>query len=156
MHRFRTRRLRAGRPARLRTLEACPPSPSIVPWRPAPSRVPAFEFVLDWYAQHLPEFAVRTVDTDDDVFVLAACRNRGIGAAELDEVVVINDADTLPEPEALRAAVAAAAHERSRAPALHGVPLARRARATPQLRAGVAGRGLRRSTSCSAPAPACT
>ena len=50
----------------------------IVPWRPAPSRVPAFEFVLDWYARDLPEFRVQTVDTDDDVFVLAACRNRGI------------------------------------------------------------------------------
>lgn len=80
----------------------------IVPWRPSPSRVPAFEFLSAWYAEHLPEFAVRTIDTDDDVFVLAACRNLGIAAADLDEVVVVNDADTLPEPEALRAAVAAA------------------------------------------------
>ena len=80
----------------------------IVPWRPAPSRVPAFEFVLDWYARRLPEFAVKTVDTDDDVFVLAACRNLGIASADPDEVVVVCDADTLPEPEPLRAAVAAA------------------------------------------------
>jgi len=90
-----------------------PPAPFpavsvIVPWRPAASRVPAFEFLRAWYAEHLPEFSVRTLDTDDDVFVLSACRNRGIGAAGLDEVVVVNDADTLPEPEALRAAVAAA------------------------------------------------
>ena len=80
----------------------------IVPWRPAPSRVPAFEFVLDWYARRLPEFVVKTVDTDDDVFVLAACRNLGIASADPDEVVVVCDADTLPEPEPLRAAVAAA------------------------------------------------
>ena len=38
-----------------------PPAPLpsvtvIVPWRPAPSRVPAFDFVLDWYARRLPEF----------------------------------------------------------------------------------------------------
>ena len=52
----------------------------IVPWRPAPSREPAFEFLLEWYARLLPEFFVQTVDTDDDVFVLAACRNRGIQA----------------------------------------------------------------------------
>jgi hypothetical protein len=41
--------------------------------------------------------------------VLSACRTRGIAAAASDEVVVVNDADTLPEPDALRAAVAAAA-----------------------------------------------
>ncbi|MGC5224801.1 hypothetical protein ACPW96_19720 [Micromonospora sp. DT81.3] len=81
----------------------------VVPWRPAPSRIPAFDFVRSWYVRHLPEFALRPVDTDDDVFVLAACRNLGVGGAGLDEVVVINDADTLPEPAALRAAVAAAA-----------------------------------------------
>jgi hypothetical protein len=80
----------------------------IVPWRPAPSRVPAFEFVVDWYARLLPEFRVQTIDTDDDVFVLAACRNRGIAAHDPDEVVVVCDADTLPQPEPLRAAVAAA------------------------------------------------
>lgn len=80
----------------------------VVPWRPAESRVPAFEFVMDWYARHLPEFRVRTVDTHDDVFVLAACRNRGIAASDPDDVVVVNDADTLPEPDALREAVSAA------------------------------------------------
>ena len=89
-----------------------PPSPGpvtvIVPWRPAPSRVPAFDFVLEWYARYLPEFQVRTVDTEDDVFVLAACRNLGIAMADPDEVVVVCDADTLPEPAPLRAAVEAA------------------------------------------------
>ena len=80
-----------------------PPAPLpsvsvIVPWRPAASRVPAFEFLRGWYAEHLPEFSVRALDTDDEVFVLSACRNRGIGAAALDEVVVVNDADTLPDP----------------------------------------------------------
>jgi hypothetical protein len=85
-----------------------PPVSVIVPWRPAPSRLPAFDFVLDWYARYLPEFAVQTVDTEDDVFVLAACRNRGIAAHDPDEVVVVCDADTLPDPEPLRAAVEAA------------------------------------------------
>jgi hypothetical protein len=85
-----------------------PPVTVIVPWRPAPSREPAFAFLLDWFARHMPEATVHTVDTDDDVFVLAACRNRGIAAHDPDDVVVVCDADTLPEPEPLRAAVAAA------------------------------------------------
>ena len=81
----------------------------IVPWRPAPSRIPAFDLLQRWYAAELPEFVLRTVDTSDVPFNLAACRNRGVAAAGPDEVVVVNDADTLPEPEPLRAAVAAAA-----------------------------------------------
>lgn len=80
----------------------------IIPWRPAPSRVPAFEAITRWYAREFPELTVQTVDTDDDVFVLAACRNRGVAAAGPDDVVVINDADTIPEPRALREAIAAA------------------------------------------------
>lgn len=81
----------------------------IVPWRSAPSREPAFAQLQQWYTVHLPEFVLRTIDTDDVAFSLAACRNLGIGAAGIDEVVVVNDADTLPEPGPLRAAVVAAA-----------------------------------------------
>lgn len=80
----------------------------VIPWRPAPSRVTAFDALTTWYAREFPEFRVQTVDTDDDVFVLAACRNRGIAVASLDDVVIVNDADTVPEADALRAAVAAA------------------------------------------------
>lgn len=80
----------------------------VIPWRPAPSRVGAFEFVTAWYADNVPEAELTTIDTPDDVFVLAACRNRGVDGIEADEVVVINDADTIPEPAALREAVAAA------------------------------------------------
>lgn len=80
----------------------------VIPWRPAPSRVSAYEFVTDWYARNVPEATVRPIDTDDDVFVLAACRNRAVASVPADEVVVIGDADTFPEVDALRAAVAAA------------------------------------------------
>lgn len=81
----------------------------VLPWRSAPSRIPAFEQVVAWYARHLPELSITTVDTDDDPFVLAACRNRAIREAPDGAVVVINDADTLPEVAPLRAAIAAAA-----------------------------------------------
>lgn len=80
----------------------------VLPWRPAPSRIPAYERVRAWYAQHLPELTVTTVDTDDDPFVLAACRNKAMQDAARDAVVVVGDADTLPEPGPLRAAIAAA------------------------------------------------
>lgn len=85
-----------------------PPFTVVIPWRSAPSRVSAYEFVTAWYAEHVPEATVRAIDTDDDVFVLAACRNRAIASVPADEVVVVNDADTFPEADALRAAVAAA------------------------------------------------
>jgi hypothetical protein len=80
----------------------------VLPWRPAPSRIPAYERVRDWYAVQLPELEVTTIDTDDQPFVLAACRNKAMRDAADDTVVVIGDADTLPEPAPLRAAIEAA------------------------------------------------
>lgn len=71
--------------------------------------MPAFERVVAWYHEHLPELQVVTVDTDDTPFVLAACRNKAMREAPDAAVVIINDADTLPEVGALRAAIAAAA-----------------------------------------------
>jgi hypothetical protein len=80
----------------------------VIPWRPAPSRLEPFQRVWDWYATHLPEARLRTVDTDDDVFVLAACRNEAVRTAPDGAVVVMTDADTLPEIQPLRRAIAAA------------------------------------------------
>ena len=80
----------------------------VIPWRPAPTREPAYAFVTDWYARHVPEATVRAIDTADDVFVLSACRNEAVRSVPPGEVVVINDADTFPEVNVLRAAVEAA------------------------------------------------
>lgn len=52
----------------------------VIPWRPAPTREGAYAFVTDWYARNVPEATVRAIDTDDDVFVLAACRNEAVRA----------------------------------------------------------------------------
>ncbi len=58
----------------------------------------------------MPDATIRTVDSHDAVFNLSQCRNLGVrGVDDPSEVVVINDADTLPEPTALREAIAAAA-----------------------------------------------
>jgi hypothetical protein len=80
----------------------------VIPWRPKPDREQALADVRAWYAQHVPDATIRLVDTDDAVFNLARCRNTGAASVDPDDVVVLNDADTLPEHDALLAAVAAA------------------------------------------------
>ncbi|MFJ4045317.1 hypothetical protein ACIPV2_06190 [Microbacterium sp. NPDC089987] len=84
----------------------------VIPWRPAPSRMDAYQRVIAWYRQTLPEVPLETVDTGDVPFVLAACRNSAMRDAAQDEVVVVGDADTIPEREPLIAAIRAAAESR--------------------------------------------
>ncbi len=81
----------------------------VIPWRPAPSRLEAFDRVVGWYQENLRGVAVETIDTDDVPFVLAACRNAAMRDAPPDTVVVIGDADTIPERAPLLAAIRAAA-----------------------------------------------
>ena len=80
----------------------------VIPWRPQPSRVPVFETVVAWWRANLPEAEIVPVDTDDVPFALARCRNVGLAVRPDDEVVVVADADTLPQVGPLREAVAAA------------------------------------------------
>jgi hypothetical protein len=81
----------------------------LIPWRPQPTRIAAFEAVTAWYAENVPDATVHTIDSPDPVFNLAQCRNLGIASvADPHDVVVINDADTLPERAALESAIAAA------------------------------------------------
>lgn len=81
----------------------------IIPWRPQPSRLAALDTVLDWYRANLPGADIRLVDSVDPVFNLAQCRNSGIASVDDPaEVVIVNDADTLPELPALLAAVESA------------------------------------------------
>ena len=82
----------------------------IVPWRRTPTRESAYDWVIDWYRRALPDARIISVDSDDELFNLARCRNLGIAEVmDPDEVVVISDADTFPEPTALGAAILAAA-----------------------------------------------
>ncbi|MBD8013126.1 hypothetical protein AB0O65_06545 [Microbacterium sp. NPDC077391] len=86
-----------------------PPVRIVIPWRPSPSRLDAYERVIAWYREALPQVPLETVDTGDVPFVLAACRNTAMRNAAADEVVVVGDADTIPEREPLIAAIRAAA-----------------------------------------------
>jgi hypothetical protein len=82
----------------------------LIPWRPQPSRVPAFDTVVAWYRGVFGDVDIRTIDSEDEVFNLARCRNLGIAlVGNPDQVVIINDADTIPEREALLEAVHGAA-----------------------------------------------
>lgn len=81
----------------------------IIPWRPQPSRLVALDAVTDWYRSEFAAVDIRLVDSADEIFNLAQCRNLGLASAgDPDEVVVVGDADTIPEVGSLRAAIVAA------------------------------------------------
>jgi hypothetical protein len=84
-----------------------------VPWRPQPHRVYAHDLTIARYRGLLPDADVVDVDTDHEPFCLAACRNEIVRRAEAGghDVVVLADADTLPEREPLVAAIHGAASD---------------------------------------------
>lgn len=83
----------------------------LIPWRPQPSRLAAIDAVVDWYVHNVAGVDIRTIDSDDEIFNLARCRNLGIDSIEdAGQVVIINDADTIPQLAPLLQAVAAAEH----------------------------------------------
>lgn len=81
-----------------------------IPWRPTPDRLRAFEYVTAWYRQHLPEAPLVCADAGGERFSRAGSRNSCVAAAERlgADVVVLGDADTVPDERALRDAIAAA------------------------------------------------
>lgn len=80
----------------------------VIPWREQASRRYAKHLVLSWYEENFPGAALYLPDTDHDPFNLAACRNAGVRRASGHDVVVVNDADTIPEKAALQSAIEAA------------------------------------------------
>jgi hypothetical protein len=81
-----------------------------IPWRETPERKVAYDFVVAWYRQQLPDAPLVAADSGHDPFSRAASRNLCVRLAEDNgaDVVVVNDADTVPDPAALRAAIDAA------------------------------------------------
>jgi hypothetical protein len=77
-----------------------------IPWRPEPSRIDAFAETFNWYQTH--GFSVVTGEFTDRVetrFNLSATRNHLIRDVLTSDVMVISDADTIPELEPLLAAI---------------------------------------------------
>src|SRR5690606_21460484 len=88
----------------------------VIPWRPQPDRVANYEYVCDWFRRHLPDADLIPVDTPHVPFNAAACRNEGVRQAGHTDVVVISDADVIPDPDALNAAIRAAGDGRIHMP----------------------------------------
>jgi hypothetical protein len=78
-----------------------------VPWRAQPHREYAYDLTTARYRELLPEALIVNVDTRHEPFCLAACRNEGVRISEAlgYDLVVLGDADTLPEPAPLLAAI---------------------------------------------------
>lgn len=86
----------------------------VIPWRPQPSRIPAFEFVYGWYQANFPDSNIYLMDDKPgEKFNLSASRNDGVRIAEKIgcDVVVISDADTFPEIETLKKTIDAAMND---------------------------------------------
>lgn len=72
-----------------------------LPWRPQPSRIPAFQFTAAWWESH--GFTVHTIDSGDEPFSLAATRNLAVDRAS--GPLIICDADTVGTIDSIREAL---------------------------------------------------
>lgn len=79
----------------------------VIPWRTQESRKYAFRIVTEWYQENLPEADIIAVDDGRVPFCLSGTRNLGVRQAEAAgaDIVILNDADTVPELSALRFAI---------------------------------------------------
>lgn len=82
----------------------------VIPWREKKDRRYAFEIVRSWYLDNLPYANIILSDDGKKDFCLAGCRNFGVKVAEDSgaDVVIINDADTIPEKYSLLESIDAA------------------------------------------------
>lgn len=71
----------------------------VIPWRETPQRIKPLQKVLSWYEQNFSDFVVVLSDSDGERFNLSRARNLGVERAkELGaNIIVLNDADTIPE-----------------------------------------------------------
>jgi predicted glycosyltransferase involved in capsule biosynthesis len=79
----------------------------VIPWRSHPSRIPAFEKVIEIYKAKFPEFEIIVSDSSGEDFNLSQARNLGAKKA-IDlghDLVIFNDADFFSDPEVLERAI---------------------------------------------------
>lgn len=78
----------------------------VIPWRPEPSRIAAHDRVLAWWLDH--GYTVVHVDSDPHAdFNLSQARNNGVRVVEEAGcgVVIVADADTIPQQDVIREAI---------------------------------------------------
>lgn len=79
----------------------------VIPWKPAPSREKPLKAVLDWYKTNLPDIEIIFANASEDMWLPSASRNIGVKRAQeaRADVVIMNDADTIPEISSLLEAI---------------------------------------------------
>jgi hypothetical protein len=77
----------------------------VVPWRDDGHRSAACQAVCEHLRGILPGCPLLLVDSGHEIFNRAASRNLGVTHEAPDEIVVICDADTLPEAQSLKNAI---------------------------------------------------
>jgi len=79
----------------------------VIPWREQPSRIGLFKEVKNWYKTNLPGIEIIYSNKPGEFWNAAASRNDGVKRAQEAgcDVVIINDADTIPEIEPLLEAI---------------------------------------------------
>ena len=73
----------------------------VIPWRETKSRLPVKNYVGAWYSKNLPEAKIIYSDSSYKHFNLSASRNAGAKLALDYDIVIHNDADTIPNIESL-------------------------------------------------------
>lgn len=79
----------------------------VIPWREQESRIKPLEIVIDWYKTNLSDIEIFYSDRPGKYWQASASRNDGVKKAQEAhcDVIIINDADTLPEIEPLLEAI---------------------------------------------------
>lgn len=72
-----------------------------IPWRAQPQRLAAFAAVTDWWQSR--GYRIALGDGDASVFNISQARNRAVSKART-EIVIVADADTIPDQVALTVA----------------------------------------------------
>lgn len=85
----------------------------VIPWREQPSRIKPFEEVKKWYKENFPEAKMYFPDRKGEFWNPSGTRNDGMRMAESDgcDIIIFNDADTIPQIKPLREAIASAARD---------------------------------------------
>lgn len=86
----------------------------IIPWKASPSREKPLKAVLDWYKTNLPDIEIVFANASEDIWLPSASRNIGVKRAQeaRADVIIMNDADTIPEIESLLEAINAANNDK--------------------------------------------
>jgi hypothetical protein len=71
----------------------------VIPWRPSPTRIEAFNFCIKYYTETFPNWTIYYGDSSDEIFNVSEARNNGCLQAIKDgcSVLLIVDADTVVE-----------------------------------------------------------